>query len=78
MAGFDEVPFGRIAERNHFCNLIANQQNGAIGICRVTCDDCLIFSDVCLNQSTHAIISRGLYIFYPLFKVRLLFFMDVF
>lgn len=32
MAGFDEVPFELIAERNHFCNLIANQQNGAIGI----------------------------------------------
>lgn len=36
MAGFDEVPFELIAERNHFCNLIANQQNGAVGICRVT------------------------------------------
>ena len=36
MAGFDEVPFELIAEHNHICNLIANQQNGAIGICRVT------------------------------------------
>ena len=34
MAGFDEVPFELIAERNHFCNLIANQQNAAISICR--------------------------------------------
>ena len=36
MAGFDEVPFELIVEHNHFCNLIANQLNGAIGICRVT------------------------------------------
>ena len=36
MASFDEVPFELIAERNHICNLIANQQNGAVGICRVT------------------------------------------
>ena len=34
MAGFDEVPFELIAERNHFCNLIANQQNTAISNCR--------------------------------------------
>ena len=33
MADFDEVPFELIAERNHFCNLIANQQNAAISIC---------------------------------------------
>ena len=32
MAGFDEVPFELIAECNHFCNLIANQQNAAIEV----------------------------------------------
>ena len=74
MASFDEVPFERIAERNHFCNLIASQQNGAIGIysqvylqgSQLVCDDCFIFfADVCLTFSSMCFNKRQEPCIYP-------------
>ena len=59
MAGFDEVPFELIAERNLFCNLIANQQNAAVSICRQVYLQgsqlffmivSILFSNVCLTS----------------------------
>ena len=64
MAGFDEVPFELIAEHNHFCNLIANQQNAAISICRQVYLQgsqlffmivSIFFSNVCLTSVIHTV-----------------------
>ena len=65
MAGFDEVPFELIAERNHFCNLIANQQNAAISICRqVYLQGSQLFFMIVSNFFSNVCLTSVLYIPY--------------